>query len=115
MGAIVNDDTAVRGTLALLPELVEAASGRWRVFDRALAPKSEVALCERIMLFAHAAMQGIRSNYRELRTAPDGVLMLVVALAVLKSGTHTRTEVEAALGVDLPRDAEDIIATLRGK
>lgn len=75
---------------------------KWLFFTESLVFKPEVSLRYRIGSFAIPAKQGLQNRFAALKSAPDALLLMVVAMGVWKSGTHSREEVEAALGAQLP-------------
>jgi len=88
--------------IAVFDEAVALATDKWLMFSKTIVFKSEVALGERIQLFAVPMFEGLRSNYPPLKNASAAVLLLIVAKGVQKSGTHSRAEIEQALGAPLP-------------
>jgi len=86
----------------MLPDLVATAAEKWLRFRRLLAFNDEVALADQIMMFSIPAIEGIRKSFPELSNSPDSFFTLVCALGVVESGTHSKAEVETALGVELP-------------
>ena len=88
--------------IAVMPEAIDFAADRWLYFCEQIIYKVDVPLMDRIAGFAVPAQQGIENNFPPLRNAPDGLLLMIIAMGVWKSGTHTREEIEAALGAQLP-------------
>ena len=87
--------------MAAMPELVELVSEKWLSFSRALAFKEGTPLIDKITAFAIPAIDGLRKN-PEFRNVPESMLLLTVAFGIVKSGTHTKEEVESALGTKMP-------------
>ena len=88
--------------IEVLPTLIENAAGKWRDFDEAFKFKDGVSLANRIWLFMTPFSEGVREHVPAMKDAPDGLLLLIVAKGVEQSGTHSRAEIEEALGVSLP-------------
>lgn len=85
-----------------MPSAIRHASIKWRDFQQSLVFKSDVGLADQIALFLVPMTQGLRGKYEALKEAPDAIFVLIVAMAVEESGTHTRSEIESALDVKLP-------------
>lgn len=88
--------------VAVLPQTIEIVAGKWVYFCKSLPFKEDVPLIERITAFSVPMFEGIRKNVPALRKAPDALLLIIVAKGVEKSGTHTREQIEEALGAPLP-------------
>ncbi|WP_298671317.1 hypothetical protein [uncultured Sphingomonas sp.] len=88
--------------IAVMPQAIEAASEKWRFFCEKLVFKAEVPLADRIASFTVPFFQGARQNIPALKEAPDAVLLLIVAKGIERSGTHTKAQIEQALGTRLP-------------
>lgn len=88
--------------IAIFPQAIDFVAGRWLYFCERIIYKAEVPLVDRIGGFAVPAEQGLENNFPPLRDAPKGILLMIIAMGVWKSGTHSRDEIEAALGVQLP-------------
>lgn len=89
-------------TIAVMPQAIEAASEKWRFFCDQLVFTPEVLLVDRIASFSAPFFAGARQNIPALREAPDAVLLMIVAEGIERSGTHTRAEIEQALGTRFP-------------
>ncbi|HEY5722555.1 MAG TPA: hypothetical protein VIT45_09565 [Allosphingosinicella sp.] len=85
-----------------MPDAIDFAAEKWLFFTESLVFKPEVSLRYRLRSFAIPAKQGLQNNFAALKSAPDALLFMVVAMGVWKSGTHSREEVETALGAQLP-------------
>lgn len=88
--------------LAVMDDAVEIAAEKWRFFCDKLPFRETVRLADRIASFSVPFNEGARANIAAFKDAPDTFLLLVVALGVERSGTHSRAEIEQALGVPLP-------------
>lgn len=88
--------------IAVKDEAITFASNGWKYFCETLPFRDEVGLAERIGLFSVPCGEGLRKNFQALRAAPDGLLLLFIALGVEQSGSHTREQIEEALGLKLP-------------
>jgi hypothetical protein len=64
--------------------------------------KDDVGLREKISAFSTPAYQGLRNNFPPLKEAPESVLFLIVLKCIEKSGTHSRSQIETAIGIELP-------------
>jgi hypothetical protein len=78
------------------------AADKWLYFTKTLPFKDDVSFLDRIICFLPPAFEGLRKNFPALRQAPEAVLLLIVAKGIEFSGTHSRAELEAALGVPMP-------------
>lgn len=89
-------DLAVRA----MPRAVAIASDKWLEFQ-VLKFKDEVSLADRIYAFSVPLREGLRS-WEAFKVAPDEIFLLIAAKGVEASGTHSKEEIEASLGVPLP-------------
>lgn len=89
-------------TLAVMDQAIAFAADKWSYFTKAMPFKADVPLKDRISMFLVPATEGLKNNYPALRSAPDAIFLLIVAKGIEKSGTHTRVQIEAGLGVQLP-------------
>jgi hypothetical protein len=88
--------------IEVLPALIENAAGKWRDFYQTFQFKDGVGLDKKIWLFTTPFSEGVREHVPAMKDAPDGLILLIVAKGVEQSGTHTRAEIEEALGMPLP-------------
>jgi hypothetical protein len=82
--------------------VVAIAADKWSHFCKTLPFKNDVGLAERIYSFSGPFGEGLRQNVPEFRGANDGLILLIIAKGVERSGTHSRAEIEQALGMPLP-------------
>jgi hypothetical protein len=85
-----------------MPKAIKVAAEKWIYFCESLRFREDVPLHDRITAFYVPFSDGARSNVAALRYAPDAVLLLIVAKGIERSGTHSRPEIERALGLTLP-------------
>lgn len=88
--------------VAVLGDAIVLASERWQFVCDKVPYRADVELVDQISAFTVPFYEGARKTFPALRDAPDCLLLLVVAQGVERSGTHSRAEVEQALGVRLP-------------
>ena len=88
--------------IAAMPQAIERAAEKWAYFCETLVFKAEVPLVARIGSFLVPFEEDVRKNMPALRDAPGAVILLVVAKGIERSGTHSRAEIEEALGFPLP-------------
>ena len=81
-----------------MPVLIIVAAEKWLEFSRTPAFREVGPLKENITFFAIPAMKGLRESISDLRNSSDSMLLHVIALGIVQSGTHTEEEVESALG-----------------
>jgi hypothetical protein len=92
---------------ALLDEVTDAIADKWVYFGKMVTFKDEVKLEERIAVFSIPLYEGLRKNFATLQGAPEEFLLMLVVTGISKSGTHSRAEMEQALGVSLPKGLAD--------
>jgi hypothetical protein len=85
--------------IAVMDEAIGLAADKWRFFCEKMPFRDDVGLVDRIAAFNVPFSEGARKNFPALKDAPDAVLLLIVAKGVERSGTHTRSQIEQALGV----------------
>lgn len=88
--------------IEIMDDVIAIAAQKWLTFCEQLPFKEDVPLVDRISAFGFPLMQGAREKVPALREAPDGVLLLIVAMGVDRSGTHTKALIEEALGISWP-------------
>lgn len=89
-------------TIAVMDDAIRLAAERWTYFCDTLPFRKDVALVDRITAFMFPFMEGARKSLPALRDAPDAVLLVIVAKGIERSRTHSRTQIEEALGLPLP-------------
>ena len=87
--------------IAAMPQAIDRAAEKWAYFCETLVFKAEVPLATRIGSFLVPFKEGVRKNMPVLRDAPGAFILLVVARGIERSGTHSRAEIEEALGFPL--------------
>ncbi|MES2497579.1 MAG: hypothetical protein V4618_15810 [Pseudomonadota bacterium] len=75
---------------------------RWCAFSRALALPAEMSLRDRITMFARSLDHSLHGRFPTLISAPEQVLLLIIAKGVEQSGLLARGEIERELGIILP-------------
>ena len=88
--------------IAVFDDAVAVATEKWLYFTGTFVFKEDVPLTQRIHLFSNPMFEGLRNNFPALAKAPPAVLLLIIAKGVQNSGTHTRAQIEQALGAPLP-------------
>ena len=86
----------------LISEVVDIACEKWTYFHGSLPFKADVSLRDKISTFYVPFSEGLEQNIPELRDAPEGLVLMLIAKGIVKSGTHSRSEIEIALGAKLP-------------
>lgn len=76
---------------------------RWCAFSRALALPADLSLRDRIAMFARSLDQSLHGRFPALISAPEQVLLLIIAKGIEQSGLLARGEIERELGIILPR------------
>lgn len=87
---------------AIIDEAILFAAGRWHAFSHSVPVRPGTDLRERIGLFARSLEKSLHSQHPGLSTAPDEVMLLIVAKGIERSGAVSRGEIERALGILLP-------------
>lgn len=77
--------------------IVASLGPKWRMFCQAVPFKPEVPLADRIEAFAAPAIAGMLQHYPTTKSAPPGLLWMMVFTAILESKTHPAAEVNAAI------------------
>jgi hypothetical protein len=88
--------------VAVLDDAIHLAAERWQFFCDKLAFRESVGLADRITAFMVPFAEGAGKTFPALQNAPEGVILMIVAKGVERSGTHSRAEIERALGLPLP-------------
>ncbi|QMW23558.1 hypothetical protein [Sandaracinobacteroides saxicola] len=77
--------------------MVERACDRWDYFCKTLPFRDDVDLGARITSFCVPAFEGMRTQVKELRNAPDEILLMIVLAGIRRSKSHTIDEIVAAV------------------
>src|SRR5262245_53575890 len=85
-----------------MDELIGIAKRKWDESSTLLPFKDDVQLKDRIVAFMMPFSEGARKNVPALKKAPGAVILLIAAKGIERSGTHSREEIEEALGIQLP-------------
>lgn len=88
--------------IAVMDDAIQFAAEKWTYFTEALPFKDSVTLQDKIIGFVPPATEGLKNKFPALQDAPNPVYMLIIAKGVELSGTHSKEEIENALGVPLP-------------
>jgi len=94
--------SAADKAISVMDDAISASADRWKYFLNTLKFKEGVGLDEMIMMFAVPMTEGLRNNFPELKNSPDEALFLFIVKGVERSGTHSKKEIEQALGLELP-------------
>lgn len=89
--------------LAIMDEVVEIAAIKWKQFIHTMPFKADVPLVDRIAAFQIPFEEGLFENRPEFRRGGSGFALLITAYGIEASGTHSRPEIEQALGLTMPR------------
>jgi hypothetical protein len=81
---------------------IQFASEKWAYYCEMLPFRADVPLADRINGFMMPFEEGLAANFPAFRNAPPGVALLIAAKGIELSGSHSRAEIEEALGVPLP-------------
>ena len=88
--------------IAIMDEAVASVADMWLHYTSTFVFKPGVSLHDQIMIFSVPVSEGLENRFPELRNAPPGVLLLIIAKGVERSGTHSTKQIEDALGVPFP-------------
>jgi hypothetical protein len=94
--------TAADRVVEIWDDVIERAAEQWIYFSKTVVFKDEVGFREKIIAFCVPVFQGLRNNFPPLKEAPEALLFLVVLKCIEKSGTHSRSQIEMAVGLELP-------------
>lgn len=88
--------------LAVMDDAIGMAAEKWRYSCEKLPHRADLPLVDRIASFLIPFSEGARASIPAFKDAPDAVLLIMVAKGIERSGTHTRAQIEDALGIPLP-------------
>lgn len=77
--------------------IVTSLGPKWKMFCQTLPFKADVPLADRIEMFATPAIAGMMQHYPSTKSAPPGMLWMMIFTAILESKTHPAAEVNAAI------------------
>lgn len=78
------------------------AGEQWRLFCAASPLASNIHLRDRIAFFAGAFRPALAEKFPALASAPDQLVLLIIAKGIEESGTFSRAQIEKQLGIILP-------------
>ena len=82
--------------------VIPIVSKKWIDYSMSLPFKEGVPLKEKITLFTFPAFEGMRSNFPQLKNSPDTALFLLVLKGIIRSGSHTKAEIESEFNITIP-------------
>jgi hypothetical protein len=85
-----------------LDDAVGHMADRWQGFRQSSGIAANVHLRDQLAFFAPTLEPDLQRAFLRLVHAGDEVMLLLLAQAVLQSGTHSRHQIEKALGIVLP-------------
>ena len=88
-------------TLEIMDDAIQFAAEKWTYFTESVQFKDSVLLKEKIVAFTVPATEGLKNNFPALQNAPEPIYLIIVAKGVELSRTHSKEEIEEALGVSL--------------
>ena len=86
----------------VMDDVIAHVAEKWRNFQEFFVFKDGVGLEDQVFSFSVPMTEGIRNTFPQLRKSPDAVIFLFMVKGIEKSGTHTRDQLEKALGVEIP-------------
>jgi hypothetical protein len=89
-------------TIKIMDDAIQFAAEKWAYFTETVPFKDSVPLKERIFAFTVPATEGLKNNFSPLKNAPEPIYLVIIAKGVELSGTHSKAQIEEALGVRLP-------------
>ena len=78
-------------------ECIEALKGHWLRFYNGLERKDDLPLSTQVEAFAGPAADFVGRNYPRLLSGGSNIFWLLVATAILQSGTHSREDINSTL------------------
>lgn len=98
---------------AVLGDAIAITAEKWLFFTQSMEFKHDVPLADRIGAFSVPMYEGLRKNIPLLKDAPEPLLLRIVAKGIEKSGTHSPTEIEQAIGA--PTSLGDISKNIQNR
>ena len=89
-------------TIEIMDDAIQFAATKWVYFIETMPFKESAPLKEKIFIFFVPATEGLKNSFPALKNAPEAILLMIVAKGVELSGTHTKEQIEGALGLPLP-------------
>tara|TARA_B110000879_G_scaffold167347_1_gene216381 strand:+ start:385 stop:717 length:333 start_codon:yes stop_codon:yes gene_type:complete len=94
--------TQAEETIRIMPDAIQFAAENWVYFNEAVPFAESTSLEEKYLAFMTPASGGLKNNFSALKDAPDEIFLVIVAKGIELSNTHSKQEIETALGVTLP-------------
>ena len=88
--------------MEVMDDAIQFAAEKWEYYVGVMNFADSVSLYEIIMTFMIPAEEGLKNNFAALQSAPEALSLVIIAMGVERSGTHSKEEIEEALGVPLP-------------
>ena len=93
--------SSVDEVIAVMDDATEFACEKWLYFNSVLAFKPEVPFLDVLAGFLMPLIEGLKNNFPALRNSPEPLFLMIAARAIVRSGTHTREEMEELLGFQI--------------
>lgn len=87
---------------AIMEDAIRFAADRWRRFERDSGLAPNIHLRDRVAFFAPGFAEQLALRFPAFATAPNEVLLLIIAKGVETTDTMPRQRIEKALGIVLP-------------
>jgi hypothetical protein len=94
--------TKADAVLEILEAAISVTSEKWTLFSKTLTFKEDVPLRDRITAFLVPASEGLRKNFEPLSDGAEGIILLIVVKGIERSRTHSKSEIESAMGISIP-------------
>ena len=96
--------SAADRAVAAMPRAIEVACQKWVEFYAQDFAK-DMPLVDLVAFFVEGLEKGLR-QWRDFKTAPDAIFLLIAVKGIEKSRTHLRLQLESALNLEVPAPHE---------
>ena len=94
--------TSADKIIDVMDDIISHVAAKWTFFRKTLPFKDGVGLDEQIAMFSVPMKEGLNNTFPVIKDSPDALFMLLIAKGIEQSGTHSKEQLEQALGAPLP-------------
>jgi hypothetical protein len=98
----IKESDGSEDVLKVWDEAVKYSSDGWLAFRDRIKFKDNVPLFDEITAALPPISMSLERKFSELGGAPGGVFFMILASGIVMSGTHSKSEVESAIGAPIP-------------
>ena len=92
-----------------IADAVSLAAAAWTTFRDTAGVPANIHLRDQVAFFAPEFVARLARRFPALRSAPNDLILLIIALGIEASGSVSRRKIELQLGIVLPPSPRDVL------